>query len=74
MGVGADTAGALTRVGAEVPTDSAGGFVLGPVLPGRYTLRVRAMQHVLVERPLEVRAGVVDTVWITMRYLRCVGY
>jgi hypothetical protein len=63
-----------TRVGPEVLTDSAGGFVLGPQAPGQYTLRVRKMQHVLEERPLEVRAGVVDTVRITMRYFRCVGY
>lgn len=63
-----------TRVGPEVLTDSAGGFVLGPEPPGQYTLRVRRMQHVLEERPLEVRAGVVDTARIIMPYFRCVCY
>ena len=63
-----------TRVGPEVLTDSVGGFVMGPEAPGRYTLRVRAMQHMLEERPLELRAGVVDTVRIAMRYFRCIGY
>ena len=70
----AGTGGPAPSLGPEVLTDSVGGFVMGPEAPGRYTLRVRAMQHMLEERPLELRAGVVGTVRIAMRYFRCIGY
>lgn len=62
------------QVGREVPTDTVGGFVLGPVSPGTYILRVRAMAHRADERPVILRAGAADTVYVQMRYFRCVGY
>jgi hypothetical protein len=68
------TASRRDPVGQEVPTDSAGGFVLGPVPPGAYTLRVRALRHRVDERPVVLRAGAADTVRVEMRYLRCAGY
>ena len=70
----ADSEAGQVRVGREIPTDAVGRFVFGPVPPGAYTLRVRAMRHWIDERSLLLRASAIDTVRVQMRYFRCVGY
>jgi hypothetical protein len=69
---------AAAPVGARnqfrVSVDSLGGFALVDVTPGSYTLRVRAINHPLDERRVEVRAGRVDTVRVVMHYYACRGY
>jgi hypothetical protein len=49
-------------------TDAAGGFVLGPIPPGAYQLRARALLHRPLVQPLVVRAGAVDTLRLRLRY------
>ena len=56
-----------------VPRDSAsadavGGFVLGPIPPGAYRLRARALVHRPLVQSLVVRAGSVDTLRLRLRY------
>jgi len=60
-------------------TDAAGAFVLGPVPPGAYRLRARALLHRPLVQPLAVRAGGVDTLRLRLTYdetgaiIDCVG-
>ena len=60
-------------------TDAAGAFVLGPIAPGAYRLRARALLHRPLVQPLVVRAGGVDTLRLRLRYddtaviVDCVG-
>ena len=52
----------------SVSTDAAGAFVLGPIPPGDYRVRVRALLHREVTRSLVLRPGVVDTVRLRLTY------
>jgi hypothetical protein len=61
-------------VGPERSTDSLGGFAFRDVPPGRYTLRVRALNHYMRELGILVRAGHVDTVRLDMQFFSCRGY
>lgn len=52
----------------SVVTDRAGAFVLGPVPPGAYRLRARALLHRPLDQSLALRAGGVDTVRMRLTF------
>ncbi|GAC1411976.1 MAG: hypothetical protein NVSMB53_08560 [Gemmatimonadaceae bacterium] len=56
---------------ASATADSIGGFVLNGLPPGRYKLLVRALGHLPDSRELEVTAGRVDTVRLSLQILDC---
>ena len=49
-------------------TDATGAFVLGPVAPGDYRLHVNTLVHQAAVHPLALRAGIVDTVRLRLKY------
>ena len=49
-------------------TESQGAFVIGPVRPGPYHLRVHMIAHRPVSQTLELHAGAVDTVRFRLTY------
>jgi hypothetical protein len=64
-----------SRAAAFVNTDSAGGFVLSPVRPGRYILEARGLGYPLTRKSIEVLANTIDSVAMTLHfnpyYLEC---
>jgi hypothetical protein len=58
----------------SVQTDSVGGFVVRHLAPGRYTIRVRALNHLPRELRVEAHYGTVDTVRVRLRSYTCQGY
>jgi hypothetical protein len=54
--------------------DSLGGFVLPPLPPGSYVVRVTAFNHTARNVTVVARRGAVDTVSATLRFFTCFGY
>ena len=66
--------GRTTAAPRPTVVDSVGGFALRNIAPGEYMLRIRAFNHRLEDRSLEIRAGGIDTVRAALRYFVCHGY
>jgi hypothetical protein len=57
---------------ASATADSAGGFVFGALLPGRYRLLVHAYAHRPDSTSVDIVAGRIDTVRIMTQFFQCV--
>jgi hypothetical protein len=67
-------ADSLPHVVRTAYADSLGGFALGNILPGTYTLHFRSMSHHMADERLLLRRGVTDTVRTELRYFTCLGF
>jgi hypothetical protein len=58
---------------ARVYTNPSGGFRIASA-PGTYALTVRLIGRPPTHQAVTLRAGLVDTLRLEMRYMRCLGY
>lgn len=59
---------------ARTLSNGVGGFSVGSVPPGTYTLRTTMISYPPRERTVTVRSDAIDTVRAEMTYMHCVGY